>query len=104
VTEGIGLVGGVSVDFLVVPVELEISDDFFSVGFDDGSRTDCFSLLFAFVDGLTRDVLTGFFGVTVGVVIVVFLGVITVSFGVVAGLKTRKYSDERKKYIMNTFL
>ena len=88
---GGSLVGGVSVDFLVIPVELELSDDFFSVGFDDGRRTDCFSLLFVVVDGLTIDVLTGFFGGTVGVAIVVFLGVITVSFGAVAGLKTKKY-------------
>jgi hypothetical protein len=96
---GGGLAGGVSVNFLVVSVELEISDDFFSVDFDDGIRTDCFSLLFVFVDGLTIDVvLTGFFGITiVVVVIVVFLGVITVSFGMVIDLKKRKFIDERMK-------
>jgi asparagine N-glycosylation enzyme membrane subunit Stt3 len=92
---GGGLAEGVSVGFLVVPVELEISDDFFSMGFvgadvDDGSRTDCFSLLFVFVDGLAIDVLTGFFGIIV--VVVVFLGVITVSFGAVIGLKKKENS------------
>jgi hypothetical protein len=83
---GGGFGGGVSVNFLV-GVEVELSDDFFSIGFDDdvvkGGRTDCFSLLFVFDNGFTIEVLIGFFGITV----VGFLFVITVSFCIVTGLK-----------------
>lgn len=95
---GGGFVGGGSVEVLVVTEVLEVSDDFFSTGFDavvDGGRTDGFSLLLVLVNGLATDGLSGVFVVTV--VVVGFLAVFTVSFGVGTGLKTRMIDQERMK-------
>lgn len=95
---GGGFVGGGSVEALAVTEVLEVSDGFFSTGFDalvDGGRTDGFSLLLVLVDDLVIEGLSGAFVVTV--VVVGFLVVFTVSFGVGTGLKKRIIDRERIK-------
>lgn len=101
---GGGFTGGASVETLVVTEVLEVSDDFFSTGFVvdvDDDRTEVFSLLLAFVDGLARGVLSGGF---VGTVVVVgFLVVITVSLSAGVGLKTSNVLSKKEWKVNLTF-